>query len=172
MGQAAANPPYPYDRDDINNPDNHHYASIIPPPRASFDQSLGTSTDEEATREQDYQPYHPAPARQTGEKQGKLAGAAADTRQDYKLVEFAPGDPDDPKNWSKAYKWYITMVVAITCFVVAFCSSVVTSDVGGVERSFGVSHEAALVPISVFVIGFGVGEFWRRFVYSCRISRG
>jgi hypothetical protein len=43
-----------------------------------------------------------------------------ETQQDYKLVKFAPGDPEDPKNWSKARKWYITMVVAITCFVVAF----------------------------------------------------
>ncbi|KAJ4297407.1 Synaptic vesicle transporter SVOP [Collariella sp. IMI 366227] len=67
------------------------------------------------------------------------------------------GDPENPKNWSKAFKWYITMVVAVTCFVVAFCSSVITSDVGGVEDEFGVSHEAALVPISVFVVGFGVG---------------
>lgn len=80
------------------------------------------------------------------------------TRQDYKLVDFAEGDPENPKNWSKAYKWYITMVVAVTCFVVAFCSSVITSDIGGVSESFGVSHEVALIPVSVFVVGFGVGE--------------
>ena len=91
------------------------------------------------------------------EKDHKAPGG--DTRQDYKLVEFAPGDPENPKNWSKAYKWYLTMVVAVTCFVVAFCSSVVTSDIGGVSESFGVSHEAALVPVSVFVVGFGVGRF-------------
>jgi len=82
-----------------------------------------------------------------------------ETRQDYKLVSFAEGDPENPKNWSKAFKWYITMVVAVTCFVVAFCSSVITSDIPGVQESFGVSHEAALVPVSVFVVGFGVGEF-------------
>lgn len=82
-----------------------------------------------------------------------------ETRKDYKLVTFADGDPENPKNWSKLFKWYITMVVAITCFVVAFCSSVITADVPGVSESFNVSHEAALVPISVFVVGFGVGEF-------------
>jgi hypothetical protein len=81
-----------------------------------------------------------------------------ETRQDYKLVEFADGDPENPKNWSKTYKWYITMVVAVTCFVVAFNSSVITSDIPGVSESFNVSHEAALVPISVFVVGFGVGK--------------
>lgn len=82
-----------------------------------------------------------------------------ETRQDYKLVAFVDGDPENPKNWSKAHKWYITMVVAVTCFVVAFNSSVITSDIPGVSESFNVSHEAALVPISVFVVGFGVGGF-------------
>ncbi|EAA34915.2 hypothetical protein GE21DRAFT_1959 [Neurospora crassa] len=78
-------------------------------------------------------------------------------QQDYKLVTFAEGDPGNPKNWSKGYKWYCTMVVAITCFVVAFCSSVITADVDSVAHEFGISHEAALLPITVFVVGFGVG---------------
>ena len=81
-----------------------------------------------------------------------------DTRQDYKLVRFEEGDPGNPQNWSKARKWYCTMIVAITCFVVAFCSSVITSDVDGVAKEFNVSHEAALLPITVFVVGFGVGK--------------
>lgn len=49
------------------------------------------------------------------------------------------------------------MVVALTCFVVAFASSVITADVKGVVDEFGVSNEVALVSISVFVVGFGVG---------------
>ncbi|KAK4171374.1 major facilitator superfamily domain-containing protein [Triangularia setosa] len=152
-------PPYPYDSDD-----NAHYASIIPPePNAG---SARSSIDRSRETRPQVLPQ--------AEKHAKLAGTT-DTRQDYKLVTFAPGDPDDPKNWSKAYKWYITMVVAVTCFVVAFCSSVVTAGVGGVEESFGVSHEAALVPISVFVVGFGVGPmifaplsevFGRRIIYG------
>ena len=51
------------------------------------------------------------------------------------------------------------MVVAITCFVVAFASSVITADIIGVEKEFHVSEEVALVTITVFVIGFGVGRF-------------
>lgn len=90
------------------------------------------------------------------EKNGKVPNG--DTRQEYKLVTFAEGDPENPKNWSKAKKWYITMVVAVTCFVVAFCSSVISSDIEGVAEEFNVSQQAALVSISVFVVGFGVGE--------------
>lgn len=77
----------------------------------------------------------------------------------YKLVTFKIDDAENPKNWSKAYKWYCTMVVAFTCFVVAFNSSVITADLIGVEESFGVSEEVSLLTITVFVIGFGVGTF-------------
>jgi len=84
-------------------------------------------------------------------------GSHVDTRKDYKMVAFAPGDPEDPKNWSNARKWWCTMVVAVTCFVVAFASSVITADIGSMATEFGVSYEAGLVSISVFVVGFGVG---------------
>lgn len=56
------------------------------------------------------------------------------------------------------YKWYCTMVVAATCFVVALASSVVTADIAGVAEEFNVSEEVALLTITLFVVGFGVGE--------------
>lgn len=76
----------------------------------------------------------------------------------YQLVTFVPDDPENPKNWSKGYKWYCTMVVAATCFVVAFASSVVTADIPGPSDEFHVSEEVGLLSISLFVVGFGVGE--------------
>lgn len=77
--------------------------------------------------------------------------------EDYELVTFTINDPDNPKSWSKAFKWYCTMVVAFTCFVVAFNSGVITADLGGVSKTFNVSEEVSLLTITVFVIGFGVG---------------
>lgn len=99
------------------------------------------------------------------EKSNKLPNG--ETAQDYKLVSFAEGDPENPKNWSKWFKWYITMVVAATCFVVALCSSIVTADIIDVEEEFHVSHEAALVPVTVFVVGFGVGKCHFSGLESC-----
>jgi multidrug resistance protein len=75
----------------------------------------------------------------------------------YDLVTFKVNDPENPKNWSKAYKWWCTMCVALTCFVVAFNSAVVTADLEGVVEEFHVSEEVALLTITLFVIGFGVG---------------
>ncbi|KAL8408043.1 hypothetical protein RB594_006736 [Gaeumannomyces avenae] len=93
----------------------------------------------------------------------------------YRLVTFVPGDPENPKNWSRAYKWYATMIVAATCFVVAFASSVITADIAGMAEEFGVGQEVALVSITVFVVGFGVGPmifaplseiYGRRIIYG------
>ncbi|OQO09920.1 hypothetical protein B0A48_04275 [Cryoendolithus antarcticus] len=75
----------------------------------------------------------------------------------YDIVTFVSNDKENPKNWSKAYKWWCTMVVAVTCFVVAFNSAVVTADLVGVSKEFGVSDEVSLLTITLFVVGFGVG---------------
>jgi hypothetical protein len=93
-------------------------------------------------------PVQPQEAQPSGSEGGE---------KHYQLVTFTPDDPENPKNWSKAYKWYCTMVVAITCFVVAFCSSVITADLIGPSETFHVSLEVAFITVSVFVIGFGVG---------------
>lgn len=97
----------------------------------------------------------------------------------YELVTFKIDDPENPKNWSKARKWYVTMCVAITCFVVAFNSAVITADIAGVAEEFHVSEEVALLTITLFVVGFGVGpmafapmsEIWgRRPVYAVTLG--
>ncbi|KIX04422.1 uncharacterized protein Z518_05290 [Rhinocladiella mackenziei CBS 650.93] len=75
----------------------------------------------------------------------------------YKLVTFSPSDLENPKNFSPARKWLITMTLAWTCFAVAFSSSVITPGIGGVAERFGTSEEVALLTITLFVIGFGVG---------------
>lgn len=79
--------------------------------------------------------------------------------EQWKLVTFKIDDPENPKNWSKAMKWYCTMCVAFTCFVVAFASGVITGGLAGPEKTFNVSEEVALLTITVFVVGFGVGMY-------------
>lgn len=76
----------------------------------------------------------------------------------YQLTTFKPNDPENPKNWSKAFKWYCTMVVAVTCFVVTFASSNVSADMIGVMEEFNVNEQLALATMSFFVIGLGLGR--------------
>lgn len=75
----------------------------------------------------------------------------------YTLVTFSAVDTGNPKNWSKLFKWYCTMVVGFTCFVTTFNSSVVTADISGVSKEFGVSDEVSLLTVTLLVIGFGIG---------------
>lgn len=49
------------------------------------------------------------------------------------------------------------MCVAMTCFVVAFNSAVITADLTTPAADLHVSNEVVLLSITVFVIGFGVG---------------
>jgi multidrug resistance protein len=87
----------------------------------------------------------------------EVKSAATGNIERYELVTWKLHDPENPKNWSKAYKWWCTMCVALTCFVVAFDSAVVTADIAGVAEEFHVSEEVALLTITLFVVGFGVG---------------
>ncbi len=76
----------------------------------------------------------------------------------YKMVVFGPADPDNPKNFSKTRKWVITMTLSWVCFAVAFSSAVITPGILGVAEHFHTSEEVALLTITLFVIGFGIGR--------------
>lgn len=104
----------------------------------------------------------------TGEIIKPVKSNATGKMEDWKLVTFTLDDPENPKNWSKAYKWYCTMVVAFTCFVVAFASSVITADLEGPMEDFGVSREVSLVVVTVFVVGFGIGKYLEAMMFSMR----
>lgn len=99
----------------------------------------------------------------------------------YELVTFKEADLSNPKNWGHGYKWWCTMVVALTCFCVAFNSAVITADIVGVSETFSVSEEVALLPITLFVVGFGVGPlvfapisemYGRKVVYVTTLAVG
>jgi hypothetical protein len=78
----------------------------------------------------------------------------------FELVTFKENDVDNPKNWSKAYKWWCTMIVATTCFVVAFNSAVITADIEGVCEEFGVSQEVGLLSVTLFVSKSTASRGW------------
>jgi hypothetical protein len=82
-----------------------------------------------------------------------------DGKSNYELVTFFVNDPENPRNWSKLYKWYCTLVAAFTFAVVAFISSIITADFGDVAKEFKISDLLTLATFSVFVLGFGSGKY-------------
>lgn len=91
-----------------------------------------------------------------------------------RLVVFTDDDKDDPRNWPNPRKWAYTILLGIVCFDVALGSAIVTGDIEGPMKTFGVSQEVIILTITLFVLGFGFGpllfaplseEFGRRIVY-------
>ncbi|KAF7318168.1 MFS general substrate transporter [Mycena chlorophos] len=73
------------------------------------------------------------------------------------LVTWKEKDPEDPRNWSSLWRWYITLVVALAVVAVAFGSAVVTGDFEDIESEFGVSEVVTALSVSLMVVGFGIG---------------
>jgi multidrug resistance protein len=73
------------------------------------------------------------------------------------FVTFTIDDPEHPYNWSRAYRWYITLVASSLVVCVAFGSSIVTGGLGLIEDQYNVSLEVAILTCSIMVCGFAVG---------------
>jgi hypothetical protein len=41
-----------------------------------------------------------------------------DTKHDETILDFEPLDPEDPRNWSDAFKWCIVLLLASMAFTV------------------------------------------------------
>lgn len=90
------------------------------------------------------------------------SGTDAFAKDPEKAATFIPvtwqeGDPEYPPNWSKAFRWFYTIVVAFLVVSAAFGSSVITGDMMGAVDSFNVSMEVSTLQVSLMVCGFAVG---------------
>ncbi|KAE8446569.1 hypothetical protein EG329_011901 [Mollisiaceae sp. DMI_Dod_QoI] len=75
----------------------------------------------------------------------------------WEFVTFTLADPENPQNWSRAYRWYITLMASTLVVCIAFGSSIVTGGLGLIEDKYHVSLEVAILTCSIMVCGFAVG---------------
>lgn len=93
-----------------------------------------------------------SPQSAIGEKGG--AGAAADP----KLVTWSgPDDPANPQNWSTFKKWQVILVASTCSLCVTNNSSIVASNYEPIGVDFGISRTVAILGLSLFVTGLGIG---------------
>ncbi|KAF8595800.1 MFS general substrate transporter [Ceratobasidium sp. AG-I] len=78
------------------------------------------------------------------------------------LVQWdGPDDPDNPKNWSRAFRWYLTILGGITVLNATFASSAPSGVEAQLIEKFQLSTTVAILTISLFVVGYCVGPlFW------------
>lgn len=73
------------------------------------------------------------------------------------FVTFTIDDPENPQNWGRLFKWYVTIVASMLVVCVAFGSANVTGGLGLIEDKYHVSQEVAILTCSIMVMGFAVG---------------
>ncbi|KAJ9643158.1 hypothetical protein H2204_002053 [Knufia peltigerae] len=90
-----------------------------------------------------------------------LAPAVQDEDSNRYLVEFdGLDDPDNPKNWSRARRWRITLAMGGMAFVVTFSSSVFAVVILPVATQFHIGTVTSTLGVSLFLLGFVFGPIF------------
>lgn len=80
------------------------------------------------------------------------------TTQKHSADDFnGPDDPDNAINWPTWKKMCHFWPVAFLAFAATAASSLITPANQDIQQYFGVSRTAAIVPLSVYVVGLGLG---------------
>lgn len=81
-------------------------------------------------------------------------------KRDEVILDFEPLDPEDPRNWSDGFKWFIVLLLACMAFTVTFTcigvvpvASLIVSDLDGHASS---SSTAALI-VTIWELGEAAG---------------
>ena len=78
------------------------------------------------------------------------------------LVDWLPGEPANPYNWNKRFKWILTVHLALNCLCPVFATS---SYVGAIESVLvqfpQTSEEVALLGLSLFLLGMPIFSIHR-----------
>ncbi|KAL1410858.1 hypothetical protein Q8F55_001801 [Vanrija albida] len=99
-----------------------------------------------------------APARSRAEAESnREAEQKIEDGDDPWVVTFDEGDKRNPKNWSNARKWYITILTSGLVFNSSFASSAPSGITQSVKEYFHISNEVAVLCISLFVAGYILG---------------
>ncbi|KAG8680413.1 hypothetical protein FRC11_002525, partial [Ceratobasidium sp. 423] len=81
-----------------------------------------------------------------------------DEKGDAFLVQWdGPDDPANPKNWSRPYRWYLTVLGGVAVLNATFASSAPSGIEGQLIKDFNLSTIVAILTISLFVVGYCVG---------------
>ncbi|EAW19342.1 uncharacterized protein NFIA_093040 [Aspergillus fischeri NRRL 181] len=72
-------------------------------------------------------------------------------------IAFAHDDRDNPRNWGKLRKWYITLFVSMLNVLTCWCAGGIASGATGIAEEFHVSSEVTTLCLSLYVLGFAIG---------------
>ncbi|KAL6713226.1 hypothetical protein ACLMJK_009347 [Lecanora helva] len=70
---------------------------------------------------------------------------------------YTTDDPANPQNWSLGKKNFVALITGLYTFAVYCGSAIYTPGEEGVIREFGISAENASLPLSLYVLAYGIG---------------
>lgn len=66
-------------------------------------------------------------------------------------------DPENPRNWSTAYKAFVTLELGLLAFAASLGSSIITPAEAAISSYIHVSHEVTVLVVSLYLLGFAFG---------------
>ncbi|OBT82779.1 hypothetical protein VE02_09281 [Pseudogymnoascus sp. 03VT05] len=86
------------------------------------------------------------------------------------LVEWDLDDPENPRNWSNQYKYWITFQLGMLALAASIGSSITAPAGNAIATYTNISNEVSVLSISLYILGFAFGplcwapvsEIWGR----------
>ena len=70
---------------------------------------------------------------------------------------YTTDDPANPQNWSNVKRGSVSLLICLYTFAVYTGSAIYTSSEGGVIQKFGINPTDASLPLSLYVLAYGMG---------------
>ena len=77
--------------------------------------------------------------------------------KDSYLVDWEPNDKANPRNWSTLYKSWMTFQLAMLALSASLGSSIISPAEDAIIAYTHISAEVAVLPISLYILGFAFG---------------
>ncbi|KAF2622136.1 multidrug resistance protein-like protein [Macroventuria anomochaeta] len=95
-----------------------------------------------------------------GEEYNYASGVKIDQEKgkDQHVIDwFGPDDPQNPRNWSRAKRFFVTFEICFLTFSVYIGSAIYTPGLMDVMAGFGVAQVPATLGLTLYVAGYGLG---------------
>jgi len=97
---------------------------------------------------------------EVGDEYNYASGVRVDQEKgkDHHVVDWdGPDDPQNPRNWSRAKRFFVTFEICFLTFSVYIGSAIYTPGLMSVMADFGVAQVPATLGLTLYVAGYGLG---------------
>ena len=95
--------------------------------------------------------------RQNGGQEGPTTIDNQEKGADHLLVDWAPNDQQNPRNWSTPKKFFVTFQICLLTTSVYIGSAIYTAGLEYIVIDFDISPVKALLGLTLFVLGYALG---------------